>query len=128
MKKWQLVGSTTVLGTALFLGACGGAAQNNNSEDKSADKGDTSTETKDVSGEVNGDGSTTVAPIIEKINEEFNAKYPDVTVSVGTSGTGGGFEKFIAGETDFSNRPPGAPPAPAGPSRTRRPSRSGPRG
>ncbi len=103
MKKWQLVGSTTVLGTALFLGACGGAAQNNNSEDKSADKGDTSTETKDVSGEVNGDGSTTVAPIIEKINEEFNAKYPDVTVSVGTSGTGGGFEKFIAGETDFSN-------------------------
>ncbi|TDM13131.1 phosphate ABC transporter substrate-binding protein PstS family protein [Macrococcus lamae] len=104
MKKWQLVGSTTVLGTALFLGACGGAAQNDKSEDKSADNSDTkSTDTKKVSGEVNGDGSTTVAPIIEKINEEFNAEYPDVTVSVGTSGTGGGFEKFIAGETDFSN-------------------------
>ncbi|KAA1040095.1 phosphate ABC transporter substrate-binding protein PstS family protein [Macrococcus equipercicus] len=104
MKKWQLVGSTTVLGTALFLGACGGAGQSSKTEDKKADSSDTkSTETKSVKGEVNGDGSTTVAPIIEKINEEFKAEYPDVTVSVGTSGTGGGFEKFIAGETDFSN-------------------------
>lgn len=103
MKKWQLVGSTTVLGTALLLGACGGAAEkkeDTSSEDKGAA---TETASKDIKGEVKGDGSTTVAPIIEKINEEFNAEYPGVTVSVGTSGTGGGFEKFIAGETDFSN-------------------------
>lgn len=100
MKKWQLVGSTTVLGTALLLGACGGAAENSNS--KSEDKA-TDTAAKDVKGEVNGDGSSTVAPVTEKINEQFNAEYPDVTVSIGTSGTGGGFEKFIAGETDFSN-------------------------
>ncbi|MDJ1111295.1 PstS family phosphate ABC transporter substrate-binding protein [Macrococcus sp. S115] len=100
MKKWQLVGSTTVLGTALLLGACGGAAEN--SDSKSEDKA-TDTAAKDVKGEVNGDGSSTVAPVTEKINEQFNAEYPDVTVSIGTSGTGGGFEKFIAGETDFSN-------------------------
>lgn len=100
MKKWQLVGSTTVLGTALLLGACGGAADK--SDTKSEDKG-TDTASKDVKGEVNGDGSSTVAPVTEKINEQFNAEYPDVTVSIGTSGTGGGFEKFIAGETDFSN-------------------------
>ncbi|TDM04355.1 phosphate ABC transporter substrate-binding protein PstS family protein [Macrococcus carouselicus] len=102
MKKWQLVGSTTVLGTALFLGACGGAAEK--SEDNgSKDSKSTESASKDLKGEVKGDGSTTVAPIIEKVNEEFHAQYPDVTVSVGTSGTGGGFEKFIAGETDFSN-------------------------
>lgn len=100
MKKWQLVGSTTVLGTALLLGACGGAADK--SDTKSEDKG-TDTASKDVKGEVNGDGSTTVAPVVEKINEQFATEYPDVTVSIGTSGTGGGFEKFIAGETDFSN-------------------------
>ena len=100
MKKWQLVGSTTVLGTALLLGACGGAADK--SDTKSEDKG-TDTASKDIKGEVNGDGSSTVAPVTEKINEQFNAEYPDVTVSIGTSGTGGGFEKFIAGETDFSN-------------------------
>lgn len=100
MKKWQLVGSTTVLGTALLLGACGGAAEN--SDSKSEDKA-TDTAAKDIKGEVNGDGSSTVAPVTEKINEQFNAEYPDVTVSIGTSGTGGGFEKFIAGETDFSN-------------------------
>ncbi|TDM18397.1 PstS family phosphate ABC transporter substrate-binding protein [Macrococcoides canis] len=100
MKKWQLVGSTTVLGTALLLGACGGAAEK--TDTKSEDKG-TDTAAKDIEGEVNGDGSSTVAPVTEKINEQFNAEYPDVTVSIGTSGTGGGFEKFIAGETDFSN-------------------------
>ncbi|UBH14488.1 PstS family phosphate ABC transporter substrate-binding protein [Macrococcus armenti] len=100
MKKWQLVGSTTVLGTALLLGACGGAAEK--SDSKSEDKG-SDTAAKDIKGEVNGDGSSTVAPVTEKINEQFNAEYPDVTVSIGTSGTGGGFEKFIAGETDFSN-------------------------
>ncbi|ULG71106.1 phosphate ABC transporter substrate-binding protein PstS family protein [Macrococcus brunensis] len=108
MKKWQLVGSTTVLGTALFLGACGGAAEKSEDTGSKDAKSTESTEsadtaTKDLKGEVKGDGSTTVAPIVEKINEEFNTQYPDVTVSVGTSGTGGGFEKFIAGETDFSN-------------------------
>ncbi|MGL6145025.1 MAG: thioredoxine reductase, partial [Macrococcoides caseolyticum] len=77
MKKWQLVGSTTVLGTALLLGACGGAAEN--SDSKSEDKG-TDTAAKDIKGEVNGDGSTTVAPVVEKINEQFATEYPDVTV------------------------------------------------
>ena len=100
MKKWQLVGSTTVLGTALLLGACGGAAEK--SDSKSEDKG-SDTASKDIKGEVAGDGSTTVAPVVEKINEQFATDYPGVTVSIGTSGTGGGFEKFIAGETDFSN-------------------------
>ena len=49
------------------------------------------------------DGSSTVFPIMEAVSEEYMAEQPDVKVSVGTSGTGGGFEKFAAGETDLSN-------------------------
>ena len=90
MKKWQLVG-TTVLGASLLLGACGGGNNGGSGEGK------------DVSGKVKGDGSSTVGPIIEKLNEKFAKDYPNATVSSGTSGTGGGFEKFISGETDFSN-------------------------
>ncbi|HYH28615.1 MAG TPA: PstS family phosphate ABC transporter substrate-binding protein [Actinomycetota bacterium] len=56
-----------------------------------------------LSGAINADGSSTVFPITQAIAEEFNAENPDVQVSVGTSGTGGGFEKFCAGETDLSD-------------------------
>lgn len=56
-----------------------------------------------LSGEVNIDGSSTVFPITEAIAEEFLAEQPEVRVPVGVSGTGGGFKKFIAKETDISN-------------------------
>ncbi|ASK63182.1 phosphate-binding protein [Virgibacillus phasianinus] len=49
------------------------------------------------------DGSSTVFPIMEAIAEEYSAANPDVRATIGVSGTGGGFEKFIAGETDISN-------------------------
>jgi phosphate transport system substrate-binding protein len=49
------------------------------------------------------DGSSTVAPLSESIAEAFQANNADVNVTVGTSGTGGGFEKFCAGETDISD-------------------------
>jgi phosphate transport system substrate-binding protein len=57
----------------------------------------------DLSGTIEGDGSSTVFPIMEAAAEEFGSVQADVRVLVGTSGTGGGFEKFCAGETDFSN-------------------------
>ncbi|GGI40032.1 PstS family phosphate ABC transporter substrate-binding protein [Mammaliicoccus stepanovicii] len=98
MKKWQLIGTTTALSSALVLGACGGAADKAGSGDSKSGSND-----KKLSGEVKGDGSSTVAPVMEKINEDFSKENPDVSVSIGVSGTGGGFEKFIAGETDFSN-------------------------
>jgi len=50
------------------------------------------------------DGSSTVFPITEAVAEEFqNAKRGKVRVTVGISGTGGGFKKFCRGETDISN-------------------------
>lgn len=56
-----------------------------------------------LAGEVIMDGSSTVFPIAEAVAEEYMAKQPQVKVSVGSSGTGGGFKKFIAGETDLTN-------------------------
>lgn len=56
-----------------------------------------------LTGTVVIDGSSTVFPIIEAVAEEFNAENPEVRVPIGVSGTGGGFQKFIAGETDISN-------------------------
>ncbi len=49
------------------------------------------------------DGSSTVGPLTQAVAEQFNAENPDVEVSVGESGTGGGFEKFCAGETDIND-------------------------
>jgi phosphate transport system substrate-binding protein len=57
----------------------------------------------DVSGKIVIDGSSTVGPFAQAAAEEFQAQNPDVQVSVGTSGTGGGFERFCAGETDISD-------------------------
>jgi phosphate transport system substrate-binding protein len=57
----------------------------------------------DLSGTIKIDGSSTVAPFAEAAKEEFEGQNPDVKITVGTSGTGGGFEKFCAGETDISD-------------------------
>ena len=89
MRNLKFLMMSTMIGSALVLGACG------NEENGEA--------TKSLSGSVSGDGSSTVAPITEALVEEYSAAQPDVKVTAGTSGTGGGFEKFIAGETDFSN-------------------------
>jgi len=58
---------------------------------------------EDLSGSIRIDGSSTVAPLTEALAEEFMAENSGVRVTVGTSGTGGGFEKFCAGETDISD-------------------------
>lgn len=49
------------------------------------------------------DGSSTVYPITQAVAEEFQKVYPDVRVTVGISGTGGGFQKFVLGETDIND-------------------------
>lgn len=56
-----------------------------------------------LTGAVKIDGSSTVFLISEAVGEEFQKKYPRVRVTVGISGTGGGFKKFCGGEIDISD-------------------------
>ena len=58
-------------------------------------------EGSDLSGQIRIDGSSTVGPLSEAAAEGFQGSNPGVRVTVGTSGTGGGFERFCAGETDI---------------------------
>ena len=91
--KWlAVIGAAALL--ALGVAACGSS-----SDDDSSSGGGGG----DLSGSIRIDGSSTVAPLTEAIAEEFMAENSGVRVTVGTSGTGGGFEKFCAGETDISD-------------------------
>ncbi len=56
-----------------------------------------------LSGTVEIDGSSTVFPITQAVAEEFQNINPDVKINVGISGTGGGFKRFVKGETDISD-------------------------
>jgi len=56
-----------------------------------------------LSGDIRIDGSSTVAPLSTAAAELFQEDHPDVRVTVATSGTGGGFEKFCRGETDIND-------------------------
>ena len=84
---------------ALALGA---AACGDDNDDSSANA-DSSSGGGNLSGNIKIDGSSTVAPFAQAAQEAFQAENPDVKITVGTSGTGGGFEKFCAGETDISD-------------------------
>ena len=80
---------------ALTLAACGGS-NNSSTESTPAEGGNTS-------GSVRVDGSSTVAPLTSAAAELFKETNSDINVTVGTSGTGGGFEKFCRGETDMND-------------------------
>jgi phosphate transport system substrate-binding protein len=54
-------------------------------------------------GTITADGSSTVGPFTTKAAEDFRDVNADVDVTVGISGTGGGFDRFCVGETDISN-------------------------
>lgn len=74
-----------------------GVAACGNSSDSGSSGG------KAVSGPIALDGSSTVYPFAQAASEQFGTENPDAKVTVGESGTGGGFEKFCKGETDISN-------------------------
>ena len=61
------------------------------------------TDPSTLSGSVESDGSSTVGPITEAVAEEFGKVASGVQVTVNISGTGGGFKRFCAGETDLQN-------------------------
>jgi phosphate transport system substrate-binding protein len=81
--------AATAAATALVLSACGGQS--------------TESTGGTLSGAVVIDGSSTVAPLTEAAADLYRDVEAAVNVTVATSGTGGGFEKFCAGETDLSN-------------------------
>ncbi len=87
----RLVVLASVAALAIGVAACG-------SSDDEATGG-----SSDLSGSIRIDGSSTVAPLTEAVAEQFESENSGVKVTVGTSGTGGGFEKFCAGETSISD-------------------------
>ena len=89
-------GRLLLAGAALALAACGPAAQ--------PAPGGASPDLQRLSGLIQVDGSSTVFPITEAMAEEFQkATGGRVRVTVGISGTGGGFKKFCSNETDISD-------------------------
>jgi phosphate transport system substrate-binding protein len=85
--RWTLLAAAALV---LLAGGCGG------DDDESA--GGT-----ELSGRIQADGSSTVAPFTTRAAERFQQENADVQITVGVSGTGGGFERFCAGETDLSD-------------------------
>jgi phosphate transport system substrate-binding protein len=82
---------------AFGVAACG------DDEGSSAGGGGGNAGEQELAGTIRLDGSSTVFPFAQAAAELFNEEQPGVKVTVGESGTGGGFEKFCAGETDISN-------------------------
>ncbi len=97
MKPIRILAVTALSGVlALGVAACG-----SDDDDSSTTGGGASSEKK-LTGSITLDGSSTVFPFAQAAAELFNEEQPDVRVTVGQSGTGGGFEKFCAGESDIS--------------------------
>lgn len=91
-----------ILATMMTFAACSPAPNPStvpasDSQSPSADK------PAALSGDIIIDGSSTVFPITEAVTEEFRKLYPDVNIPIGVSGTGGGFKKFVVGETDIND-------------------------
>ncbi|MDF1997153.1 PstS family phosphate ABC transporter substrate-binding protein [Peribacillus frigoritolerans] len=97
MRRFKFMAMTAVMGGVIAVAAgCGSNDTSNSGKGNEA-------ASNQLKGEVITDGSSTVFPIMEAVAEEYMATQPDVKVSVGSSGTGGGFKKFIAGDTDLAN-------------------------
>lgn len=86
-RRWTRSRIVGISALAVTLASCGGGSSSSN----------------DLTGNILIDGSSTVAPLLTLVAEDFQMDNDGVRVTVGTSGTGGGFEKFCAGETDISN-------------------------
>jgi phosphate transport system substrate-binding protein len=81
---------------ALGVAACG-------DDESSGSSSSSGSSEEQLSGTIKIDGSSTVFPLAQAAAETFQQQNPDVKITVGESGTGGGFEKFCNGETDISD-------------------------
>jgi phosphate transport system substrate-binding protein len=94
MLRLTLIGLAALV---LLAAGCGGDDENDARGDTAAANGG------DLAGRIEADGSSTVGPFTTRAAERFQQENSDVQITVGVSGTGGGFERFCAGETDLSN-------------------------
>ncbi len=85
-RGWLLIGTAALPVSSLAFAACGSGGNNGG-----------------LSGTLDIDGSSTVFPITQAVAEEFNHEQSDVRITVGFSGTGGGFEKFCRGEIQVAD-------------------------
>jgi phosphate binding protein len=93
----KLAGVTALAAASVLVSGCGGQNQAGSAS------GGGSPGAGGISGTVTVDGSSTVAPLSEAAADLFREVEPGVNVTVATAGTGGGFKKFCAGETDISD-------------------------
>lgn len=84
----------SVLGVAFLLTGCASTTTTNTQTDSTLEA---------LSGAIQIDGSSTVYPLSEAVAEEFRTVAPDVNVTVGLAGTGGGFQKLCRGEIDIND-------------------------
>jgi phosphate transport system substrate-binding protein len=101
MKKNGLKLMVSALATTMMIGLFTGCGNKDGGETNNTDNN--AAQTEKLSGTIQADGSSTVGPITEAMAEEFNKEYPDVQIPVAISGTGGGFKRFVLGETDIQN-------------------------
>ncbi len=92
-RSWLALIASSAL--APSLAACGGEGDGGRGGEEAGGR--------QLSGTITVDGSSTLAPFAQAAAERFQEDHPEVRIPVGTSGTGGGFEKFCRGETQISN-------------------------
>ena len=97
VKRPPLTLALLALVALLVAAGCGGSGRDSSSSSEGTSAG------SDLSGTIEADGSSTVGPLAQVAAEKFAGANSGVTVNVGVSGTGGGFQRFCKGETDLSN-------------------------
>jgi phosphate transport system substrate-binding protein len=97
MRFRPAIWAASALLAATLLAGCGGG------RDGDGAAATTTPPASDLSGRIEADGSSTVGPFTTAAAERFQRQHPGVQITVGVSGTGGGFERFCRDETDLSN-------------------------
>jgi phosphate transport system substrate-binding protein len=93
VKKFAIGAALLLLVAAAGCGRSGSSSQG----------GEQTGASSNLSGSISADGSSTVGPLTTAAAERFRRTNPKVRITVGISGTGGGFERFCNGETDLSD-------------------------
>lgn len=91
------------IGVLLLVTGGGGCSFSSSNEADDTETTDGSVEESDLEGRVLLDGSSTVQPVASAAVDGFHQQFPNIEVNVGNHGTGGGFQKFAAGEIDIAN-------------------------